>query len=778
MIFSLLLSLLVPLAPKAQQIVGSWETLVSYGGTPRRVVDTPGLVYVLAQENLSSYDKETGEVYAYGKTNRLSDGKISDIYYNFDRDELLVVYQNDNIDLLTSDGRTINFPELMNAPLTVSKTIRDVAFLGRKIYLATNFGLVVLDTEKEIVEETGNYGFAVNAVTATPSHLIICVNYDNPGLWVAPIDASHTRFSAYTRCADYKLNVLERINDTTFFGVNNTLYLVTYNPETLKFSAKTLRSGVNNSRPQKTATGFMVPDRKSSTDDAATFVVTLDSDGNLIGETPLPDGAADNVVASHSGDLSRLWVANSDGYGLFDVSKQEFKINRMRPQGTSGPNVGHIEEAADGSLLIMTAGDANSNTLAYRDRAFVDRLSTSGFFTNVSPSPAVSRAYKLCPDPDDANVYALGARTGIYRVDASTGEWLRFDSSNSAVSGAGGIVPMMTDVKFDKRGLWALMHWDEDGADNLYFIPREAWRRGPVGSDVVALDFGTQSTSHSASILPHSSGLIIFSGANFIGLYNPGAKPADRSDDSYTILPQTVDADGMSINGSYVFDMEEDASGRVWLATSGGVRVIRDVKQMSQPGWVISRPKVARNDGTNLADFLLDNETVMDVCVDGNDNKWFATAGSGLYLVNSDGNEILAHYTAANSGLISDNVYAVHASRENNDVWVGTDIGLCLFHATTAPAASSYSDVYAYPNPVTPDYTGLITITGLMDKSLVKIADAAGNVFHQTVSEGGLIVWDGCDASGSRVRSGVYFVLASQNSSGTSAVVTKILVIN
>ena len=32
-----------------------------------------------------------------------------------------------------------------------------------------------------------------------------------------------------------------------------------------------------------------------------------------------------------------------------------------------------------------------------------------------------------------------------------------------------------------------------------------------------------------------------------------------------------------------------------------------------------------------------------------------------------------------------------------------------------------FSDVYAYPNPVRPDYTGWITIKGLMDNSLVKL---------------------------------------------------------
>ena len=90
------------------------------------------------------------------------------------------------------------------------------------------------------------------------------------------------------------------------------------------------------------------------------------------------------------------------------------------------------------------------------------------------------------------------------------------------------------------------------------------------------------------------------------------------------------------------------------------------------------------------------------------------------------------------------------------------------------------SDVYAYPNPVRPDYTGWITVTGLMDNTLVKIADAAGNVFFQGRSEGGMLTWDGCDANGDRVRTGVYFVFASHGASGESSdnCVTKIMVIN
>lgn len=78
-----------------------------------------------------------------------------------------------------------------------------------------------------------------------------------------------------------------------------------------------------------------------------------------------------------------------------------------------------------------------------------------------------------------------------------------------------------------------------------------------------------------------------------------------------------------------------------------------------------------------------------------------------------------------------------------------------------------------------PDYTGWITIAGLKDNSLVKIADIAGNVFFQGRSEGGMITWDGCNSAGERVRTGVYFVFASENNDGNSSgAVAKIMVVN
>lgn len=67
-----------------------------------------------------------------------------------------------------------------------------------------------------------------------------------------------------------------------------------------------------------------------------------------------------------------------------------------------------------------------------------------------------------------------------------------------------------------------------------------------------------------------------------------------------------------------------------------------------------------------------------------------------------------------------------------------------------------------------------------MDSSLVKIMDSGMHLVYQTTSEGGMALWDGCTLNGARVRSGVYYVLASRTGETDSQgdVVAKILVVN
>ncbi|MDD4395530.1 MAG: Por secretion system protein, partial [Bacteroidales bacterium] len=84
--------------------------------------------------------------------------------------------------------------------------------------------------------------------------------------------------------------------------------------------------------------------------------------------------------------------------------------------------------------------------------------------------------------------------------------------------------------------------------------------------------------------------------------------------------------------------------------------------------------------------------------------------------------------------------------------------------------------VLVFPNPVRETYHGTIAVSGLMDNSFCKIADASGNLLWQGYANGGELTWDGKDFYGNRVATGVYFVFSSDQS-GKEKNVAKILFI-
>ena len=86
-------------------------------------------------------------------------------------------------------------------------------------------------------------------------------------------------------------------------------------------------------------------------------------------------------------------------------------------------------------------------------------------------------------------------------------------------------------------------------------------------------------------------------------------------------------------------------------------------------------------------------------------------------------------------------------------------------------------NVWVYPNPVTPEYNGMINVTGLSFNSDVKITSSNGTLVAQGRSTGGSFSWDGKDLKGNRVASGVYMVNTAKND-GTKGTVCKIVIVN
>ena len=132
-----------------------------------------------------------------------------------------------------------------------------------------------------------------------------------------------------------------------------------------------------------------------------------------------------------------------------------------------------------------------------------------------------------------------------------------------------------------------------------------------------------------------------------------------------------------------------------------------------------------------------------------------------------------------NAGILSDE----DAKKQRKEIsrqaeFYGAMDGASKFVRGDATAGGDkFMGVYSFPNPVREDFTGNVTITGLIRNSQIRITDVSGNLVYKTVSDGGEATWDLTTYNGVRVATGVYVVFCS-SSDGSQSAVTKILVIN
>ena len=236
------------------------------------------------------------------------------------------------------------------------------------------------------------------------------------------------------------------------------------------------------------------------------------------------------------------------------------------------------------------------------------------------------------------------------------------------------------------------------------------------------------------------------------------------------------DGSELFVNGG-VRCLAEDLDKNIWIGTSEGPLML-ERKEINNGGSTFTQIKVPRNDGTNYADYLLANNNITSMAIDGANRKWFGTKSNGVYLISADNMVQIQHFTTDNSPLLSNTVKSIAINPTNGEVFFGTDLGLCSFmsDATEPNEEMTKDNVWAYPNPVEPGYTGPITITGLTLDADIKILAANGALIAQGRSNGGTFTWDGCDQQGRRVASGVYMV-ATATSDGNKGTVCKIAIV-
>jgi hypothetical protein len=168
---------------------------------------------------------------------------------------------------------------------------------------------------------------------------------------------------------------------------------------------------------------------------------------------------------------------------------------------------------------------------------------------------------------------------------------------------------------------------------------------------------------------------------------------------------------------------------------------------------------------------------VQAIAVDDANRKWIATANSGVFLMSEDGTKQIYHFDESNSPLFNNDVRTIAINHKTGEVYFGTAKGIIEFRGDATEGNEDCSGMYAFPNPVKPDYEGPIAIKGMMENSTVKITDVSGTLVYEVKSEGGQALWFGKNFKGERVSTGVYMAFCT-NEDGSQKCVTKILFIN
>ena len=217
-----------------------------------------------------------------------------------------------------------------------------------------------------------------------------------------------------------------------------------------------------------------------------------------------------------------------------------------------------------------------------------------------------------------------------------------------------------------------------------------------------------------------------------------------------------------------------DTKNQLWIGTTNGLRIISSVDSFITETEIQTKSIIILEN--DLAQELFYDQFITDIAVDGANRKWVSIAESGVYLVSSNGQETIYHFTKDNSPLPSNNINDIEIDDVTGEVFFATDNGMVSFKGISTRASEDLTSVYVYPNPVRPEFQGTVKISNLTNKATVKITDVEGNLVFETTSEGGTIEWDTTAFGKYKVASGVYLILISAQD-GVEATIKKVMII-
>ena len=748
------------------QSIGSWQIYPAYTVCTYNI-PVGNRIYALMENNLMAYDTDDQSITTFDWMRQLNDVTIAFIRYSEQAKRLILIYDNGNIDLLSTenDDDVVNLAQLKNSAMQ-NKKVNNVQIVGSKAYVCTGFGIIVVDMDEAIISKTYNLGTSITACTTNETHIYAA---SAAGLWQGSLNDNLQDKNNWKKLNNsFAATFMEFFDGLLWAQVGNNV--MTSNAEISSFSN---RLQLNKATYwTKSANQLLMGNAQT------TCIFNTKDDYQTI------TGSFTWNQLTLQGNT--FWA--SDGYeGLqaYTLEDKTFQLvtQKIHPNSPLHNYTYHLRY--NGDRLMIAGGNRHYTSTARPGTAMI--LESDGTWVNFDPQSAATLLPKeiyqdvtnIVCDPNDASHFYVGTtRSGIFEFkdDKCVGH---IGLENSPMQSILPSAPAPQNfvvgdgLQYDREGnLWVL-NCTQGRQDTTIRVmrPNGTWTGIPcpevqAASTLDNIYFDSRGWAWITSRRMDARGIFMLDYKNTI----------DNSADDHRQLRGTlINQDGTSYSPDGFFCAAEDIDGSMWVGTNLGPFLISDPSTFRNTNFTFEQVKVSRNDGSGLADYLLNGIPITAIAIDGGGRKWFGTQENGIFFISADCQEEIYHFTTENSPIPSDDIFDIVIHPSNGQVMFATDKGLCSFVSdATAPEEELVKDsIQIFPNPVEPDYNGPIIVRGLVEDCEVKITSSTGQLIMKGISNGGTFTWNGCNAHGKRVASGIYNLIAN-TSDGKKAVIRKI----
>ena len=742
----------------AQVGIGKWRDHFSYR-TTYRVIPAKERIYAQGALGLFYFDTEDYTINKLTKVEGLSDVGISATAYDNETGYLAIGYTNSNIDLVLND-RVYNLSDIKRSDISGDKNIYSIRFRKGKAYLCCGFGVAVVDLDRKEIADiyrlgTDGTSLKVNDIAFFDGKIVAALD---SGLVMA--DESQRFLNIFTYWShdslsalkDRRITSIECLGEKLFAVVTDSTNTAVYTTTDLVTFDRWLAGEIHSVR---------VGDNKIAVATADSAFV-YNPDLSLFAKYGYTDWASievnDAIVYK-----STIWMAHKWAGLTFIEFRRPNILRCALPQSPFYSDCQRFLPISDG--MYIAHGSISGGYYLPAQMS----LYRNNEWTTLNRNAALDTCLDIVDivvDPKDKNhLYACSWENGILEIrnntvtdvftEVNTGNAinrLELDDYNPTRTGAAAV---------DKDNNF----WFTNSMQNRALVVRK--------KDGTWANFETNTGSEEINKLMIDS---VYNYKWFIGTAN-----RIYVHDGVNRFAYVNPNKGSKLTTSKVNCIAQDHDNEIWIGTEKGIKVIYSTSNAFANGGnggesPISCNNILYSEGDKI-EYLLAYESVTSIVVDGANRKWIGTSTGGLYLLSSNGLEQLEHFTSANSPLLSDKILSLAIMPWTGELFIVTDKGMCSYRATATYAFDEpMDDIHAFPNPVRPDFDGVIAIKGFTRNGIVHITDAAGNVVYATTSNGGQAIWNGCTQSGKRVASGVYYVFASSDD-GSMRSATKILII-